>query len=106
MYLQTFTEYSDYVEQNCHVLITTFYNLIIAFQLIKLKENLKYWEQTRNLKKLYAFISYLVHSGTFIAMLKEEMSIDTESVWFQGRVGSRFSISVSRQCKTTRIPGY
>ena len=57
-----------YVEQICHVLVTTLYNLNIACQHIQWNENLKYWEQTLNLKKVYAFISYFVYLGTFIVM--------------------------------------
>ena len=69
MHLQTLYSTIDYVEQNCHVLVATMYNFNLACQLTKLKENLKYWEQTRNMKKLLAFTSYFVHLGTFIAIL-------------------------------------
>ena len=68
MHLQTLYSIIDYVEQNCHVLVTTLYNFNLACQLTKLKENLKYWEQTRNMKKLLAFSSYFVHLGTFNAI--------------------------------------
>ena len=52
--LQTLHSTSDYVEQNCHVLVTTVYNFNLACQHIYLKENLKYWKQTGNMKKLQA----------------------------------------------------
>ena len=65
VHLQTFI----HVDQNCHVLVTRIYNLNFAWQHIRWKENLKYCEQTRNLKKLYRFLSYFVYLGTLIAML-------------------------------------
>ena len=68
MLLQTSYSTRNY-EQNCHVLVATIYNLNLACQLILMKKNLKYWEQTRNLKKFLAFISYFVHLATFIAIL-------------------------------------
>ena len=39
--LQTLYSTCDYVEQNCHVLVTVIYNLNLASQHIKLKENFK-----------------------------------------------------------------
>ena len=51
MHLQTLYSTNDYVKRTCHVLVMTLYNFNLACQLIKLKENLKYWEQTRNIKK-------------------------------------------------------
>ena len=83
--------YSDYIEQNCHVLIMILYNLNLACQHTHLKENLKYSKQTRNLKKFCTFISYFVYifgllvRGTFMfefhvwGVLKWGIP---ESVWF------------------------
>ena len=34
MHLQTLYSMSDYIEQNCHVFVTTIYNLNLAGQLI------------------------------------------------------------------------
>ena len=53
--------YKRYVEQNCHILVTTLYNLNFTCRLIQIKENLKYWTETRNMKILYVFITYFVH---------------------------------------------
>ena len=39
--------YSYCIEQNCHVLVMTLYNLNLAWQVILLKENITYWKQTR-----------------------------------------------------------
>ena len=50
--MQTLYSTSDDVQQNCHVLVTTVYNFNLACQHIQLKGNLKYWEQTRHMKKL------------------------------------------------------
>ena len=49
---------SDYVQQNCHVLVTVIYNLNLACQHKKL--------EITNLKKFCNFISYLVYVWTFI----------------------------------------
>ena len=56
-------------QQNCHVLVTTLYNLNLTYQQLLQKEILKYWKQTTYLKKLHKFISYFVHLGTFLVIL-------------------------------------
>ena len=56
--LQTLYSISDYIQQNCHFLVTTLYNLNLTCQHIQLKENLNYWKQTTNLKKFCTFILY------------------------------------------------
>ena len=68
MHLQTLYSTINYIEQNCRILVTTLYNLNLACQLIKLKENLKYWKETRNIKKLLPFTSNFVYLGIFIAI--------------------------------------
>ena len=45
VHMQTFILSSDYVEQKCHALVTTLYNLNPVCHHIKGKENLKYWKQ-------------------------------------------------------------
>ena len=53
--------YKRFIDENCHVLVTTLYNLNFACQLIKMKENLKYCTETRNMKILYVCVAYFVH---------------------------------------------
>ena len=61
MKLELASYHESTIEQNCHVLVTTLYNVNFACQLIYIKENLKYWKETRNMKTLYVFITYFVH---------------------------------------------
>ena len=68
MHLQTLYSTIDYLEQNYRILVTTFYKFNLACQLMKWKENLKHWEETRNMKKLLAFTSCFVYLGTFISI--------------------------------------
>ena len=56
--------YTDYVEQKCHILVTT----LSCLATHEMEGKPKYWKQIRNLKKLQTFILYFVHLETFIAM--------------------------------------
>ena len=62
MHFQTFLLSSDYVEQICHVLVTT---PTQAYW----KEIWKYWKHTIFLKKLCGFISYFVALWAVITIL-------------------------------------
>ena len=55
MHLQTLYSTSDYIEQNCHVLVTSLCNLSLACQHIKWKEILEI-----NQKEIEDFIA-LIH---------------------------------------------
>ena len=53
--------------------VITLHNLNLACQHTQWKENLKYWKQTKHLKKLQElFIPYFQHLGTFIMILLTE----------------------------------
>ena len=69
MHLQTLHSSRIYVEQKCHFLVTTLYNINLACQLIKLKENLKYWVE---ILSFYLVLCALRH---FCCDIAEETSM-------------------------------
>ena len=50
-------------------------NFSLASQHMKSNEYLNYWEETRNLKNVYTFISYSVHVGTLAMSLTCSVSL-------------------------------
>ena len=65
IHLQTIMVNKRYVKQNCHVLVTTFYNPKACLTTHIMEEKLKILGTTRNLKKLYTFLSHFVHFEDF-----------------------------------------
>ena len=77
-----------------------FYNCHLVCQHIKWKENLKYWKQIRNLKKLYILIAYFVHLRTFTEMSLRgnvHVSLGCTKMW-NPRIGTVLHWRPSPRC--------